>query len=57
MQRLRTATALLALLLLIVPRTSFAWGGDGHKIVANIAEARLAPAAKAQVDALLIGGF
>lgn len=30
-------------------------GGDGHKIVANVAEARLTLAAKAQVDALLDG--
>jgi hypothetical protein len=55
MKRLRPATAFIALVLLIIPSNSFAWGGDGHKIVANIAEARLTPAAKAQVDALLDG--
>jgi hypothetical protein len=55
MQRFRTATVLISLFLLIVPINSFAWGGDGHKIVANIAEARLTPAAKAQVQALLDG--
>ncbi len=51
----KTATALIALLLLVVPNELFAWGGDGHKIVANIAEARLTPAARAQVQALLDG--
>jgi hypothetical protein len=55
MQRFRTATALISLFLLIVPANSFGWGSDGHKIVASIAEARLTPAAKAQVDALLDG--
>jgi hypothetical protein len=55
MLRIRTATALTSLLLLIVPCNSFAWGGEGHKIVANIAEVRLTPEPKAQVQALLDG--
>jgi len=55
MQRIRTATALISLFLLIVQSNSFGWGGEGHKIVANIAEVRLTPQAKAQVQALLDG--
>jgi hypothetical protein len=38
-----------------VPGDSFGWGADGHRIVANIAEARLTPTAKAQVQSLLDG--
>jgi S1/P1 Nuclease len=55
MQRLRTATAFVTVFLLIVPINSFGWGGEGHKIVANIAEARLTPEANAQVQVLLDG--
>jgi beta-galactosidase beta subunit len=55
MRRLRTLKTLIAFLLLVPPNYSFAWGGDGHKIVANIAEARLTPAARAQVQVLLDG--
>lgn len=54
MQRTRTV-ALIVLLLLIVPGESFGWGADGHRIVANIAEARLTPSAKTQVQSLLDG--
>jgi S1/P1 Nuclease len=55
MQRLRTIAALILAFLLIAPSDSFGWGADGHKIVANIAEARLTPGALAQVQALLDG--
>src|SRR5690242_13633031 len=34
---------------------AMAWGPDGHKIVADIAEARLTPKAKAAVAQLLAG--
>jgi S1/P1 Nuclease len=35
------------------PQASFAWGYEGHKIVAAIARSYLTPAVKAKVDALL----
>jgi hypothetical protein len=35
------------------PRAAYAWGDDGHKVVALIAQHHLAPAAKSQVDAML----
>jgi hypothetical protein len=54
-QRTKTASALIALFLLILPTDLFAWGGEGHKIVGEIAEARLTPAVKSQVQALLDG--
>ncbi len=34
-------------------RSAWAWGDEGHRIVATIAYARLTPAAKTQVDAML----
>lgn len=44
----------LALICLLgLPSFVFAWGGDGHQIVALIAEERLTPAAKAGIKALL----
>jgi hypothetical protein len=49
-------TKSLALLLatcFAVPAPAFAWGYEGHKIVAAIARGYLAPAVKAKVDALL----
>src|SRR3954463_3056035 len=45
--------AILLLLLLSIPAHVFAWGRDGHAIVAQIAESRLTPKAKAAVDELL----
>lgn len=40
-------------LILLMPATMFAWGGDGHQIVCLIAEERLTPAAKAGIHELL----
>jgi S1/P1 Nuclease len=45
--------ALLAVGCLAVPGPALAWGYEGHKVVAAIAQAYLTPAAKRQVDALL----
>jgi len=42
-----------ALICALLPATAFAWGGDGHQIVALIAEERLAPEAKAMIHELL----
>src|SRR4051794_22308701 len=38
---------------MLFPSVVFAWGGDGHQIVAIIAEERLTPEAKAEVHQLL----
>ena len=40
---------------MIVPRAAHAWGDEGHRIVARIAEHYLHPAVRARVDALLAG--
>ena len=48
---MRKLTALMALFLL--PCQSFGWGTKGHRIVGDIAEAHLSPAAKAGVQSLL----
>ncbi len=50
--RFTRATAVLALVLLVNMNT-FAWGPEGHRIVALLAQQRLTPAAKAQVRSLL----
>lgn len=55
MKRLSPIAALVVILTLSPPNNSFAWGGDGHRIIANIAEERLTPVAKAQVAVLLDG--
>lgn len=55
MRHLRIITALIVLLVVASRTDLIAWGGDGHRIVANIAEAHLTPAAKAQVQLLLDG--
>ena len=39
--------------LLCVPSLAFAWGFEGHRIVAEIAEAHLTPSTKREVKALL----
>ena len=44
-----------ALLVLALPATVLAWGHDGHQIVALIAQARLTPAAKLEIQNLLDG--
>jgi nuclease S1 len=49
-----TVRAVLAALL-VVPTTCFAWGGEGHQIVALIAENHLTPIAKAAIGDLLDG--
>lgn len=48
-------TKTLPFLLLLVVQNVFAWGTSGHKIVAQIAENNLKPAAKARIQALLSG--
>lgn len=40
-------------LVLLIPSSLFAWGGDGHQIVCLIAEEHLSPAAKAGIHDLL----
>ena len=41
-------------LLLAVPASAFAWHDTGHMVVAQVAYLRLTPAAKAEVDSLLV---
>ncbi|MFN7726081.1 MAG: S1/P1 nuclease [Rubrivivax sp.] len=57
MQRSRTRLALastaLALLATLHTRPAQAWGADGHRLVAQVAESRLQPAALAAVQQLL----
>ncbi len=48
------ATA-LALALTFVSTDALAWGAQGHRLVARVAEARLTPQAQAEVDRLLAG--
>jgi hypothetical protein len=50
---LRARCVLLAFLLLAAPAPALAWGYEGHKVIAAIARAYLAPAVQAKVDALL----
>lgn len=47
------ATTLLACAGL--PETARAWGREGHRVIGHLAEARLSPAARAEVDRLLAG--
>jgi hypothetical protein len=49
----RLFVPVVLLLLLSIPADVFAWGREGHAIVAQIAESRLTPKAKAAVDELL----
>jgi S1/P1 Nuclease len=42
-----------AFLALFIPSCVLAWGGDGHQIIALIAENRLTPAAQAAIHELL----
>ncbi|MFK3846030.1 S1/P1 nuclease [Stenotrophomonas sp. NPDC078853] len=48
------AAALLAALTL-VSTDALAWGAQGHRLVGRVAETRLTPAARAEVDRLLAG--
>jgi len=45
--------ALPLLLLILVPRTAFPWGPNGHRVVGRIAEHHLSPAAARGVAAIL----
>jgi hypothetical protein len=47
--------ALLAGLLILIPSSAFAWGTEGHEIIALVAARELGPAARAQI-AHLLGG-
>lgn len=49
----RLALSLIAAFIAIAPNTAFAWGAEGHRIVALIAADQLTPTAKAQVNQLL----
>ena len=44
-----------ALIVSVSVQTSFAWGPEGHRIVARVAELRLKPKAKAALEALIPG--
>jgi hypothetical protein len=48
--------ALLASVLLVLPGAVLAWGKPAHRVVANLAEARLRPAARAEAARLLATG-
>jgi S1/P1 Nuclease len=52
---MKLTSALVALLLgaLALPGPAFAWGAEGHKVVAVIARSYLTPSVRAKVDALL----
>jgi hypothetical protein len=45
----------VALLAVLPPSAALGWEDDGHKIVADVAEALLTPAARSKVDRLLNG--
>jgi hypothetical protein len=53
MRRLIATAAIVAAA--FMPSTAWAWGNEGHKVVALIAASELSPAAKAQVEQLLGG--
>jgi hypothetical protein len=40
-------------IILFFPAIAFAWGSQGHQVIANIAERQLSAPAKAAVDQLL----
>src|SRR5688572_3927176 len=46
---------LVAAVLLMLPSWCMAWGGEGHQVIALIAEEQLTPQAKAAVKELLDG--
>ncbi|WP_375383369.1 S1/P1 nuclease [uncultured Sphingomonas sp.] len=50
---MKRITHLLAVAATILPLPAFAWGFEGHQVVADIARGELAPAVRAKVDALL----
>jgi hypothetical protein len=47
------STGALVLALTLVSTDALAWGAQGHRLVARVAEARLTPQARAEVDRLL----
>ncbi|SEL71372.1 hypothetical protein SAMN05428989_2314 [Pseudoxanthomonas sp. GM95] len=49
----RPLAALLSLALVGTPSLALAWGRNGHKLVAELAEPDLTPKTRAQIDALL----
>ena len=51
----RRTCAALTFLLPLTPLPTYAWGVEGHQIVAYIAASELTPAARAQISALLGG--
>jgi nuclease S1 len=51
--KLLRAWRLVALLLSLAATTAFAWGTQGHQVVANLAYAQLTPKARTEVDRLL----
>lgn len=53
MRRLIAVSSIAAAL--VMPTVAWAWGNEGHKIIAQIAASELSPAAKAQVEELLGG--
>lgn len=50
-----TLTLLLATLFALHAPLAHAWGGQGHRLVARVAETELTPQAKKQIDTLLAG--
>jgi hypothetical protein len=50
---LKIVLALASLVLVAKPAEALAWGGAGHKVIAEIANARLAPKARDAANALL----
>ena len=53
MRAWKAIVATLSLATLLAPNVGFAWGSDGHQVVALIAESRLSPTARTEVDRLL----
>ena len=43
-----------SMLAVALTSTAFAWGPQGHRVIARVAEGRLSPAAKAAIQELLI---
>ena len=52
---MRAAVTAASIALLLAPSPAFAWGYEGHEIIATIARADLTPAVRAKVDAILAG--
>ncbi|MBC8107704.1 MAG: S1/P1 nuclease [Anaerolineae bacterium] len=52
----RSFVCFLTLVVFLIPTHLFAWGREGHAIVAQIAESRLTPKAKAAAEELLAKG-